>query len=105
MTLDTTTTCVPPAGSTCESACLKMCILSCCCIYSCYYNKKRGQFRSKYGLQGSPLLDCLGACCFGPCMNCQDAVELMHAGGYNVPYCSLDAAAKAKAVGDKGMWV
>lgn len=83
------------AGSSYESECLKMIVLSCCCyLYACYYPKRRGQFRAKFGLRGSPLEDCLTSCCFGGCMNCQEAVELEHSAGFKVPYCNLEDAAK-----------
>uniref|UniRef100_A0A7S0WM66 Uncharacterized protein n=1 Tax=Chlamydomonas leiostraca TaxID=1034604 RepID=A0A7S0WM66_9CHLO len=83
-------------GASYEAECLKMVALSCCGCYVCYYPKKRGEFRAKYGLKGSPLMDCLGTCCWGPCLTCQDAVELMRAGDYTVPMCSLDEASKAR---------
>lgn len=43
-------------------------------------------------------MDCVGVMCCGPCIICQDANEVMHAGGYNVPYCS---AAEAAAMSSK----
>jgi Cys-rich protein (TIGR01571 family) len=64
-------------GKSCESNCLTCCVLSLCCHMNlCYYAKKRGELRKKYGLIGSPCFDCLGCMCFGPCMICQDANDL-----------------------------
>ena len=54
--------------------------------------------RKKYGIKGSACFDCFAGLCFGPCLACQDANQLMESGGLNVPYCSLT---EAKAISDK----
>ncbi len=59
---------------------------------------QRGEMRKKYGIKGSPCFDCFGGICFGPCLLCQDANQLMESDGFNVPYCSLE---KAKEVSNK----
>jgi hypothetical protein len=48
--------------------------------------------RKKYGIKGSPCFDCFAGLCFGGCLMCQDANQLMESEGLNVPYCSLSEA-------------
>mmetsp|Transcript_4692 Transcript_4692/g.10161 ORF Transcript_4692/g.10161 Transcript_4692/m.10161 type:complete len:173 (-) Transcript_4692:332-850(-) len=85
------------SGKSCESQCLTCCILNCCCcMYNCYYAKKRGEMRKKYGLDGCGAWDCFGCCCFGPCLMCQDANEVQS----NIPFCS---AQQAEAMRNKVM--
>lgn len=65
---------------------------------SCWIAKKRGEFRKKYNLKGTPMFDCLGCCCCGPCMVCQDSNALMELeADFVVPYASLQHAKEAQA--------
>lgn len=89
-----------------ESACVNMCVLSiCCCFWNCYYAKRRTAWREKYGLKGSPCIDCLGQCCCGLCMICQDAEQIMKEdAGFAVPFCKGEVEAmvsEQKAAYDK----
>lgn len=46
---------------------------------------------------GSPCMDMLEVCCFGPCVVCQEGVELQYRTAYNIPHAEIPAEAKYKA--------
>lgn len=77
-------------GKSYEANCVSACLLNCCCYFGvCWYAKQRSEFRKKYDIKGSDGMDCLNACCFGPCAICQDANQLMKETDYKVPMAQL----------------
>lgn len=88
-------------GRTCEAEACICLVLNCVPLYPCYKAKVHAQLRTKYGLAGAPLTDCLASCCLSPCLVCQEAVEMQAEGEFAVPYCSEQQAAAAMASAKK----